>query len=267
MKNAFTLLLAGLLMGCGTMAHAQDDSLDQTPTTSDTQAYLGMGVEPLHPALTNHLPDVIGKGRGVLVEEVVKNSPAEQAGLKQYDVLVRFNDQELYSPEQLVKVVRNSTPGSQVVISYVRHGKIQDVKVTLGETPRRESAGSRRAFRFPFGDRFDWSRALPDAQSPLAPKTSWETFRSMTLSKQEDGTYELKLDYHDGSDNQIHRQYTGTREEVKQAIEEDTELPKDQREHLLRSLDKQDTAQYPQFGFPWTEAWRGEMFNWPNLDF
>ncbi len=270
MNKLLAVLLAAVLIGgiaVGGNLFA-DDNANTVPIAGDTQAYLGLGVAPLHPALTNHLPDVIGQGRGVMIEEVVKGSPADKAGLKQYDVLVRINDQDLYSPEQLVKIVRNSKANSDIALSYVRHGKINDVKLTLEEQPTREPVRSRPPFRLPFDDDFfNWSDAFKGVQPPLAPKASWETFKSMTLNKKEDGTYTLKLEYKDADNKEIHREYTGTREEVKKAIEEDKELPDDEREHLLRSLDKQDLPELPKFKVPWPRDWQRELFDWPNLDF
>ncbi|MEZ6081498.1 MAG: PDZ domain-containing protein [Pirellulaceae bacterium] len=56
--------------------------------------------------LTSHLPEVSGEGRGVLVADVMDDSPVAKAGLRKHDVLVRYDDQDLYSPEQLVKRVQ-----------------------------------------------------------------------------------------------------------------------------------------------------------------
>src|SRR5688572_7086568 len=71
-------------------------------SSARTQAYCGIGVSPLDPVLSAHLPEVTEKGRGVVVSKIMKSSPAEQAGLKQYDILLMYNDQSIYSPEQLV---------------------------------------------------------------------------------------------------------------------------------------------------------------------
>lgn len=279
MRRRLFILLAVALVGNflvgGKLFGGETVKENAAPVTSDTQAYLGLGVAPLHPALTNHLPEVIGEGRGVMVEEVVTGSPADKAGLKKYDVLVRINDQDLYSPEQLVKIVRNSKPNSSIALSYVRHGKIEDVKLTLGQQPYRQPVRSESGFRFPFNDNLlnwkngfsDWSDSFQELQPPLAPKAGWETFKSLTLNKKEDGTYSLRLDYKDANNNEIRREYTGTRDDIKQAIEEDKELPADEREHLLRSLDKQNLAGFRRFPTPWTRDWQTELFNWPNLDF
>ncbi len=280
MRKLGTMLLAVVLfagMSRGGIATAQDAVTgDTNQVPAGTQAYLGLGVAPLHPALTNQLPEVIGKGRGVLVERVMKESPAEKAGLRQYDVLARFNDQELYAPEQLVKLIRNAKPGSEATLTYVRGGQLHDTKVTLGETPTQAPVRGRRSFRIPFLDRFVQPQQPQDEQPRLVqpraeqpqveqPRTPWRTFESMTITKQDDGTYKVHIDYRDGDKKEIHREYVGNREEIKKAIEADKDLPADERQHLLRSLDKQDR---PEILFPrWLEDWERELFNWPHLDF
>src|SRR5262245_22293395 len=71
--------------------------------SQSSQAYCGISVSPLNPVLTAQLPGITEKGRGVVVAKVLKGSPAEQAGFKQYDIVVAYDNQDLYSPEQLVK--------------------------------------------------------------------------------------------------------------------------------------------------------------------
>ena len=73
------------------------------------QAYLGVGVEAVPSALEKQLPTL--NNQGVLIAEVAKDSPAQHAGLKPYDILVSYDDHQLYSPEQLVKLVQNDKPG------------------------------------------------------------------------------------------------------------------------------------------------------------
>ena len=85
----------------------------------------------------------------------------------------------------------------------------------------------------------------------------------MTIVKQEDGTYKAEITYRDADKKEIRRECAGTREEIKNAIKADKDLPAAERQHLLRSLDKQEQKSI----FPWQQDWERELFNWPNLDF
>ena len=269
-KLAMLLLSAAIVCGSGgvaTGADAVEESSGRDATSS--QAYLGLGVGPLHPALTSHLPDVIGKGRGVLVEQVMDGSPAAKAGMKKYDILVRVNGQDLYSPEQLVKIVRNAQPDSEFKVAYVRGGRLEDKSLTLSEVETREPVRSRRRSTLPLFDRLldrdtiqNWFRDNDSSGLPQGT-TRWETFKSMSISKEPDGKYKVHVEFRDGDKNEISRDYVGTRDEIRAAIKDDKDLPEEERQHLLRSLDKQDqrTLRFPAFD------WDSELFNWPNLDF
>lgn len=273
-------LLAALMFTPAAFGQESNGGRGQPETDSsalETQAYLGLGVGPLHPTLAAQLPEVTGKGRGVLVEHVMKESPAAKAGLKQHDVLISYDKQELYSPEQLVKLVRNDEPGREVSLSYVRAGQVRETTLTLGEVPlrdpvrrtvRRIPPDQRPELRGRAEQRQRMERRERERQNDPRP---WATFKSLTITKTDDGLYKVEIDFRDKDEKLLHREYVGSREEIRQAIEEDKALPDAERKHLLRSLDQQAPAAALRFQWPrrWGEFFDfdRELFNWPNLDF
>jgi len=72
---------------------------------------------------------------GVLVTQVSPNSPAEQAGIQQGDVIVGFNDKEITGSQELGQEIRSSEIGSTVEITYWRGDKKNKTTVTLIESP------------------------------------------------------------------------------------------------------------------------------------
>lgn len=270
------------LLFCLPAALGQGDPEESAPKDSAeptvaTQAFLGLGVEPLHPALTAQLPEVTGKGRGVVVEHVMKESPAAKAGLKKHDILIHYDEQDLYSPEQLVKLVRNDQPGREVSLGYVRAGKLNEVKVRLGEVPARQPVRGTVARPVPLDPRPDSPANLQRREQMERRERArqndprpWAMFKSMTVTKLDDGRYKAEIDFRDKDEKLLHREYVGTRQEIRQAIQNDEALPEDEKKHLLRSLDQQTPVAGPFF-------WPGrlsdffdferERFNWPNLEF
>jgi membrane-associated protease RseP (regulator of RpoE activity) len=85
------------------------------------QTFLGLSPTSLADAVADQLP--IAKGTGLLVATVLADSPAAQAGLQKNDVILRFDDQILTNPEQLVTLVRIKKPGDEVKITYLRKGQ------------------------------------------------------------------------------------------------------------------------------------------------
>lgn len=73
------------------------------------------------------------EGFGLLVDEVLPDSPAKAAGLKVYDVLVKFEDQQLVNMEQFMALVRARKKGDVVQLKVITGGKETAVSVTLGE--------------------------------------------------------------------------------------------------------------------------------------
>ncbi len=73
--------------------------------------------------------------RGAIVTSVVEGSPAAQAGLKQWDILLAVGDQEVTSAEQLIEVVQSRKAGDKLSLTVLRRGKERKVDVTLGARP------------------------------------------------------------------------------------------------------------------------------------
>lgn len=68
---------------------------------------------------------------GVVVDRVVPGLPAERAGLKEGDVILRFDDKPVASPEALRAALMDKKAGSQVTIRVKRDGKEVDLKAEL----------------------------------------------------------------------------------------------------------------------------------------
>ena len=282
--NAWKRLLSAVVLigGISVSSHTYAEDVKQPAVaksenneTHTRQATLGIGVEPLPQILTSHLPDVIGEGRGILIADVKDDSPASRAGLRKHDVLIRYDNQDLYSPEQLVKRVRNDKPGSEVELEYVRGGKLHTAKVTLGEKPKvvpieRNWPGFTQRFdvpMIPYKPDF-----LTEQQDAIADGTEWTHFESMSVVKGKDGKYTAKVKYKGEDGTSIDREYTGTRQEVRDAIEGDKELPDSQKDQLLRSLDDRGEGEFkfPKLPMPTRPSWmpwQQELFNWPDLSF
>ncbi|MBU0508594.1 PDZ domain-containing protein [bacterium] len=75
-----------------------------------------------------------GPGTGVVVEDVVSDSPAEKIGLRENDVIVKINQAILTGPEELRTQLAKYKPGEKVDLIYLRGGKEKMVQVELSKT-------------------------------------------------------------------------------------------------------------------------------------
>ena len=87
--------------------------------------------------VTRELAESFGmdKPRGALVAKVLKDSPAEKAGLEVGDIITRFNDEPVVRSSNLPPLVGISPVGEKVKVEILRKGKVKTLKVTLGELP------------------------------------------------------------------------------------------------------------------------------------
>jgi membrane-associated protease RseP (regulator of RpoE activity) len=73
------------------------------------------------------------EARGVGITQVVKDSPAEKAGLRKDDVITRFEGDSVTSVRKLNRLVSEVAPDQTVKLSISRGGSEQEVAVTIGK--------------------------------------------------------------------------------------------------------------------------------------
>lgn len=73
------------------------------------------------------------EARGAGITSVVKDSPAEKAGLKKDDVILRFDNESVTSVRKLNRLVSEVAPDQTVRLGISRGGSEQEVTVTIGK--------------------------------------------------------------------------------------------------------------------------------------
>jgi S1-C subfamily serine protease len=116
-----------------------------------TYPYFGATIMPLFPEVAKHLKLKIEKG--AMIAEVVKGGPADKAGLKGGsqriqvgnmiviaggDIVVNVDQHEVKTNDELIRYIREKKPGDTIVLQVYRKGNFVDVKVALGERPRKK---------------------------------------------------------------------------------------------------------------------------------
>lgn len=108
------------------------------------------------------LADLEGEGRGARVQSVEPGSAAEKAGVKEGDVVVRFDGEAVRSAAQLSRLVGETPAGRSLPLEVTRGGATQKLTVTLGERRMRVFEGR----DFPGMRQFEFE--LPEPPEPPA---------------------------------------------------------------------------------------------------
>ena len=108
--------------------------------------------------------DTTGESRGATVRSVAEESAAEKAGIKEGDVIVRFDGETVRSASQLSRLVSETPAGRAVAIEVTRDGATQKLTATLAE------GGQHFRFHGPDGVK-EWSFDVPEwtIEPPDAP--------------------------------------------------------------------------------------------------
>jgi serine protease Do len=98
-----------------------------------TRGWLGVMIQPVTPEIAQSFG--LKETNGALVGDVVKDGPADKAGIKRGDVIVALNGQSVDTPNTLRNLVAQAELKKTVSVGLMRNGKAETVEVTIGEQP------------------------------------------------------------------------------------------------------------------------------------
>ena len=95
------------------------------------RGWLGVSIQNITPDLAKSLG--IKETAGALVSGVLKDSPAEKAGIKRGDIITELDGKTIADSRILRNMVADNAPGKTVTVTVLRKDKKEQLKVTLGE--------------------------------------------------------------------------------------------------------------------------------------
>jgi serine protease Do len=135
--NTAILSQSGGYMGIGfavpsKMARAVMESLIKTGKV--VRGWLGVSIQEVTPALAKQFG--LADAKGALISDVLSGTPAERAGLKRGDVIVKVDGKTVDGPGHLRNTVAETVVGEKMNLSVIRDGHEKEVTVTIGEQPK-----------------------------------------------------------------------------------------------------------------------------------
>ncbi len=107
---------------------------------SVTRGWLGVAIQQITPELAKTFG--LKQPNGALVSDVVDGSPADNAGVKQGDVIVEFDGKKVKSSTELPHIVASTQVGREVAMKVIRDGAEVTLQVKVGELKEEQLAAT-----------------------------------------------------------------------------------------------------------------------------
>jgi membrane-associated protease RseP (regulator of RpoE activity) len=111
--------------------------------TDSQHGWLGVSIEEVTKRLA-HRRD-LKTDRGAYVNRVEEESPADSAGIKEGDVIIKFDEKPIDNSDDLLREVRKTKPGTDLSIVVMRGNDKKTMRVTIGRIQERREV---RPFAF-----------------------------------------------------------------------------------------------------------------------
>jgi serine protease Do len=103
------------------------------------RGWLGVHIQEVTPEIAESFG--VGKARGALVVSVIPQGPADKAGIKSGDIILKFNGQDIKEMRELPLMVAQAEINKKATITVWRKNTEQTFTVDLGQLEKAEAAG------------------------------------------------------------------------------------------------------------------------------
>jgi S1-C subfamily serine protease len=112
----------------------------QTVAAKETtkKAWLGVRIQELTPSLREAMK--LGDKTGLLITDVVEGSPADDANLRDEDVIIEFDGKAVERADEFTKLVRATEPAKEIKVVVMRDGVRKEIMVTLAERKKSKTS-------------------------------------------------------------------------------------------------------------------------------
>ncbi len=161
---------------------------------SVTRSYLGVRLEEISSDLADKLG--VHRGEGVLVADVMPNTPAAAAGLKEGDVVTAFAGTPVHDVHELRGLVEGAPVGSKETLKVLRDGRTVSVDVTVKQLPAEMAENTHQRNHTDrnhpsSGATFyseDFGLEVADVSSDDAAKETFKGYTGVLIRQVEDGS-------------------------------------------------------------------------------
>ena len=131
------IVASGQGIGFAIPINLADGIIAQLKDTGEvSRGWLGVGIQNLTPELAEYYR--LEQKEGVLVTQVYEGDPADEAGIKEGDIIVGIDGRDVKTSRELSRKVAEAGVGNNMRINLLRDGREETVKVKLAKRPDQE---------------------------------------------------------------------------------------------------------------------------------
>ncbi|MDJ0855616.1 MAG: Do family serine endopeptidase [Desulfobacterales bacterium] len=140
------IVASGQGIGFAIPINLADGIIAQLKDTGEvSRGWLGVGIQNLTPELAEYYR--LEQKEGVLVTQVYEGDPADEAGIKEGDIIVGIDDKDVKTSRELSRKVAEAGVGNKMRINLLRDGRKKTVRVKLAKRPDQEPTLARGEVR------------------------------------------------------------------------------------------------------------------------
>jgi len=179
-----------------------------------TRGRLGVYIQDLNRDLAESFG--INQREGILVAQVLEDSPAEDAGLKQGDIILKVAGEKVTTVAKFRNTIAMTKPGKRVELLVLREGSKKKIKATIGAMDT-----DKDGHPISSGELSELGISLQKLTADLAEQLGYEGIQGVLISKVEPGSIAARAGIQRGHlIEEVNRKEVETPEQVKKLIKE-----------------------------------------------
>ncbi len=232
-------------------SNPQDPAAQQLLQQKDSRPWLGVEISNIPLSMASHFSDILDQHQGVMVQRVYKGSPADQLGLKRFDIIAAINDQKIFSAKQLSQLIINHQIGDEIELSYIQQARLNKKKIKLTAAPGFQASSQHRMSPH----LFPGQGQLPDFQLPLPPRqglsggqvSQWSEFESISIESKGEEQYKVSVETQTNGGEKKKFTFEGKMSDIIAQINKLDDMPQATREKLIQNLEGNNRFALPDF--------------------
>ncbi|MCF6265109.1 MAG: DegQ family serine endoprotease [Desulfuromusa sp.] len=197
-----------------------------------TRGRLGVYIQDLNKNLAESFD--IDQREGILIAQVMEDSPAEKAGLEQGDVILKLNGQKVVKVADFRNQIAMTRPGSTVKLLVLRDGKRKTIKATIGTMETDEKGHPVSSNKLP-----ELGMSLQKLTPDLAEQFGYEDAHGVLVTDVESGSIAARAGIRQGNlIEEVNRTEVNSPDQIKKLLAES------QRKIVLLLVRQGDASRY-----------------------